>query len=95
METVQLTDEFIGKLDAFQMNRLRKILGKQHTYWKKTATNESILREAAWIMSEQGKVKATGARKKKRAAENKTGTCTGSQESKEQIRAEQRTKHYQ
>ena len=33
METVQMTEAMMKRVDAFQMKGPRKILGKKHTYW--------------------------------------------------------------
>ena len=57
METVQLTEAVINKLDAFQMKGLRKNLGGKHTYWDRTATNESILETATRIVRTSRKIR--------------------------------------
>ena len=59
METVQLTEAMINKLDAFQMKGIRKILGKKHTYWDRAATNESIVQTATRIVRAIKKSKNT------------------------------------
>ena len=55
METVQLTEAMMKRIDAFQMKGLRKILGEKHTYWDREATNENILDQANWIINQSGK----------------------------------------
>ena len=67
METVQLTEAMMKRIDAFQMKGLRKILGKKHTYWDREATNENILDQANWIINQQkGKRENTRNTKSKR-----------------------------
>ena len=51
METVQLTEAMMKRIDAFQMKGLRKIRGKKHTYWDREAINENILDQANWIIN--------------------------------------------
>ena len=59
METVQLTEAMINKLDAFQMKGLRKKLGEKHTCWDRAATNESRLQTATRIVRASKKSKNT------------------------------------
>ena len=94
METVQLTDARVNKLDAFRMEGLRKSMGKKHTYWDGTATNDSILHEAAWIISGKDKAKGEGYNEKKKGS-SKTGIFEGKEKVREQIRKEQREKETQ
>ena len=54
LETTQLTNKCLKRIDAFQIRGLRKILGLKHTYWDRTATNSRILEEATEITYRQG-----------------------------------------
>ena len=52
METAQLTDAILNKIDSFQIKGLRKKRGKKHTYWDRNATNYNILETASSIVKE-------------------------------------------
>ena len=54
LETTQLTNKCIKRIDAFQIRGLRKILNMKHTYWDRTATNKRILKEATRVTFKQG-----------------------------------------
>ena len=69
METVQMTEAVMKKVDAFQMKGLRKILGKKHTYWDREATSENILNQANWIISQKSGTE--GHKRKNNSAEGK------------------------
>ena len=80
METVQLTEAMISKLDAFQMKGLRKLLGKKHTYWDRSATNESIMETATWIARASNKTR----KQRNNINENRQGTSAPLQDQKKQ-----------
>ena len=54
LETSQLTNKCIKRIDAFQIRGLRKILNMKHTYWDRTATNKRILQEATKVTFKTG-----------------------------------------
>jgi len=43
LETTQLTQKCLKRIDAFQIRGLRKILNLKHTHWDRSATNKRIL----------------------------------------------------
>ena len=59
METAQLTDAVLNKIDAFQIKWLRKILGKKHRYWDRSTTHYNLLQMASRIVSTTKKRKNT------------------------------------
>ena len=87
METVQLTEAMINKLDAFQMKGLRCCIGKKHTYWDRTATNESILETATRIVRTSRKHKKAKKEDKIKQAKN-FRAFAGSEKVREDIRLE-------
>ena len=53
METAQLTEAILKKIDAFQIKGLRNILGRKHTYWDRSATNYNIIEMASRIVNQR------------------------------------------
>ena len=47
LETTQLTNKCLKRIDAFRKRGLRKILNLKHTHWDRSATNARILQLAA------------------------------------------------
>ena len=61
LETTQLTNKCLKRMDAFQIRGLRKILNLKHTHWDRTATNARILQ----LATEETYRKGTEAQKKR------------------------------
>ena len=69
LETAEVGSGELNRIDAFQVSGIRKILGKKHTYWDRSATNDVLFDMAIRIVSEanskkrQGKGEATNEKK--------------------------------
>ena len=54
LESAQLNDSHLAKLDVFQLKGLRKILRMQTTFMNRANTNERVYARANGRLSEEG-----------------------------------------
>ena len=73
METAQIKEAILKKIDAFQIKGLRKILGRKHTYWDRSATNYNIIEMASRIVNERqiGRIRRIKKWTRKAATQNR------------------------
>ena len=73
LETAQVGQGDLKKIDAFQVRGIRQILGKKHTYWDRSATNQALFDMASRILSERS-VYTDKTTKDKQASEKNSKT---------------------
>ena len=79
LETAQVGQGDLKKIDAFQLRGLRQILGKKHTYWDRSATNQVLFDMASRIISERSTstIKTAHSKQAKREKATTAGTRAG------------------
>ena len=89
IETAQLTEASIDKIDAFQIKGLRQILGFKHTHWDRSPTNQQM-----WKLPRRLSTRITRAQEQKEITP--FGAYKGSENLKEEIKdAEQNGREQQ
>ena len=69
LETAEVGMAELNRIDAFQIRGVRKIFGKKHTYWDRSATKDVLFDMASRIVSKTNSKKTQ--EKRKRTKKNK------------------------